>query len=99
MLRALASDDKDVRRHAQELLGNGNIVHQGSGAYPASIEVILFWIQLVEAPPVEDKAYLLQLLSAIGAGPDEVKERAEKPFATRCRIIWRCSMILTHRYA
>jgi catechol 2,3-dioxygenase-like lactoylglutathione lyase family enzyme len=75
LLRALASDDGDVRCDAYGGLYN-TIIHQDS-VYSASVEAIPFLMQLLNAPEVEDKNLLLSFLLEIGEGPVDYQERAQ----------------------
>ncbi|MFN8489872.1 MAG: hypothetical protein U0350_19965 [Caldilineaceae bacterium] len=66
LLRALASDDKEVRDKATTHLF-GNIWHQGT-IFQATSYAVPFLLELLEQPVVEDKATILSLLQAIVTG-------------------------------
>lgn len=66
LLRALASDDKEVRDKATTHLF-GNIWHQGT-VYQATAYAVPFLIELLEQPTVADKDMILCLLQNIATG-------------------------------
>lgn len=70
LLRELASDNATVRDNAYQSL-NESITHQGT-IYEASVETIPFLLQLLNAPEVEDKESLLDLLGYIAFAGLEV---------------------------
>ncbi len=74
LLRALTSDDEAVVQYKADELSN-NLTHQ-QDIYPASIEAIPFFMQLIEAPQVDHTAPL-DMLSFIGpAGLDDTELQA-----------------------
>jgi HEAT repeat protein len=66
LLRALASDQKDVWENALYQF-YGNIWHQGT-VYQATAYVVPFLIELLNAPSVACKAGILALLQALASG-------------------------------
>lgn len=66
LLRALASDDKEVRNTATTHLFH-NIWHQGT-VYQATAYAVPFLLELLEQPTVADKDMILSLLKNIATG-------------------------------
>lgn len=66
LLRALASDDKEVRKTATTHLC-GNIWHQGT-VYQATAYAVPFLLELLDQPTVADKDMILGLLQNIATG-------------------------------
>lgn len=65
-LRALLSDDEEVREEAlNELFGS--VWHQGT-IYSVSAHVIPFLVELIEAPHVKEKESVVALLASIAGG-------------------------------
>ncbi|WP_127506018.1 HEAT repeat domain-containing protein [Actinoplanes solisilvae] len=68
-LRALLSDDADVRKKTLWTL-YGNIFHQGT-RYEASSYAVPFLLELVADPSTPDRPALIELLVALAIGYDE----------------------------
>ncbi len=66
LIRGLASPEASIRESAQWCL-YGNIFHQGS-RYEAALPAIPFLIELLEAPEVPDKPWLISYLLALAIG-------------------------------
>ena len=66
MLRALASEDRDVRMEALSQLVE-TIWHQGT-VFPASAAAVPFLCELLCHPDVQDKGFVVFLLSEIATG-------------------------------
>lgn len=78
-IRALCSADPDTRAKARWQL-YGNIFHQGT-RYEATAYAVPFLIEVLGAPDTVDRAELLELLSSIAIGYDEVWLPAGLPIA------------------
>lgn len=68
-IRALRSDERDVRRKALHQL-YGNIYHQGT-RYEATAHAVPFLLEVLAARDTADRAEVLGLLTAITVGYDE----------------------------
>jgi len=68
LLRALASDDSEVRRRTRWEL-YGNIFHQGT-RYEATRYAVPFVVELLESPGTPDRPELIELLTALAIGYD-----------------------------
>lgn len=71
LLRALLSDDEDVRMEAISTL-HEHIWHQGT-VYTASAAAVPFLFELLSHPDVQDKGGIVSLLSCIATGEAWVK--------------------------
>lgn len=71
-LRALASEDAELRAHALHEL-YGNVFHQGT-RYTASAHVVPFLLEMLRAPEQQEKHELLWLICSLVAGYFNVQE-------------------------